>query len=417
VSKPAAYRGYSKMAAKCSTSLIAFFAIAGCNASGSAPSLPSATGNMRTAAHTPGERDSVARACAGSRLRTVQCGALVRIDIAPRERNAVPLGLSPDNLESAYKLPSLTRGAGQIVAVVDAYDNPNVAADLAKYRKTFGLPKGSFSKYNQNGEKGNYPAGDTGWGVEIDLDVQMISASCPKCSVYLIEANSNGIADIEAAEAEAVKLGAHIVSNSLEGTGIDQSYFNTKGVTYVASSGDGGYGGGGGYGFIYDPADFGSVVAVGGTTLTPVQGGKRGWIETVWSGTSAGCSGNHKPRWQHDPGCANRTETDVSAEADPFTGVAEYDTYGYGGWLVTGGTSVGAPLIAGIFGLAGNATTQDGGRTFWEKEHQGSQDIFPVKSGSDGKCTPTYLCTAGTKEYGNYSGPSGWGTPNGIGAF
>ncbi|MGA8535066.1 MAG: hypothetical protein WB615_13240, partial [Candidatus Tumulicola sp.] len=102
----------------------------------------------------------------------------------------------------------------------------------------------------------------------------MVSAKCPLCTIYLVEANSNQWSDLEAAEKEAVALGATIVSNSYSGSGASQSDFDTKHVTYLASSGDGGYG-------IADPADFGSVVAVGGT---------RGWTETVWSGAGAGDS-------------------------------------------------------------------------------------------------------------------------------
>ena len=99
---------------------------------------------------------------------------------------------------------------------MDAYDNPNVAKDLAKYRSHFGLPKAKFYKYNQDGQQSNYPKGDAGWGVEIDLDVDMVSASCPNCTIYLVEANSNDTSDTETAETEAVKLGAHITSNSFE---------------------------------------------------------------------------------------------------------------------------------------------------------------------------------------------------------
>jgi len=289
-----------------------------------------------------------------------------------------------------------------------------VASDLAEYRKTFGLPKAHFRKYNQDGQQSNYPQGSYAWGVEIDLDVEMVSASCPNCSIFLIEANSVGWSDLEAAETMAVALGAHIVSNSYTGGGADQNYYDTKGVTYLASAGDGGF-----EYAIGDPADFGSVVSVGGTTLSRARQKARGWNETVWSNSGAGCPHQTKPAWQHDPGCAYRTMNDVSAVADPATGVAEYDTYnsGYGDWFIAGGTSIGSPLLAGIFGLAGNAAQQDGGKTFWATKHEIKQDLFVISSGSDGSCSPRYLCTAGTNEYGNYSGPAGWGTPNGIGAF
>ena len=94
-----------------------------------------------------------------------------------------------------------------------------------------------------------------------------------------------------------------------------------------------------------------------------------------------------------------------------------YDTYDRSGWVIGGGTSAATPLIAGIFALAGNASSQNAGRAFWEKRHQNPSDLNPVLHGSDGHCSPTYLCTDGTHEYKDYGGPGGWGTPNGIGAF
>jgi subtilase family serine protease len=333
-----------------------------------------------------------------------QCDALVRSGADPNLS-----GLTPANLWSAYKLANLVanHGAGQTVAVVDAFDNPNVAADLATYRTQFGLAAANFTKYNQLGQTNNYPSGSVGWGVEIDLDVEMVSASCPNCTIDLIEATSAGWADLQTAETEAVALGATIITNSFSGTGANQAFFNTPHKTYLASAGDNGYG-------IADPADFKTVVSVGGTTLSPA-GPPRHWSETVWSGTGAGCSTDPKPAWQTDPGCAHRTANDVSAVANPTTGVAEYDTYGNGGWIVTGGTSVGTPLLAGIFGLKGNATSQHGGKTFWIPANQ--VHLYAILSGSDGNCGGSYLCTAGTGQYGNYSGPGGWGSPKGMNAF
>ncbi len=321
-------------------------------------------------------------------------------------------GWAPSDLQAAYNLPSSSKGSGQIVAIVMAYDNPNVASDLATYRSYFGLPAANFYKYNQTGQQGNYPMGSTNWGVEIDLDVEMVSASCPNCTIYLVEANTNSISDFETAEAEAVTLGAHILSNSwiCYGTfadcGTRQSYFDTPGVTYVAAGGDHGYG-------ANTPSAFGSVVSVGGTVLAK-SGSK--YKEVVWTGTGAGCaSGVTKPSWQHDPGCTYRTANDVAAVASD---VAEYDSYGYADWMTAGGTSVATPLIAGIYGLAGNASSQDAGKKFWTlTKQQRKKDLRVISEGSDGGCGGSYLCTAGTGQYQTYSGPSGWGSPNGIGAF
>ena len=112
----------------------------------------------------------------------------------------------------------------------------------------------------------------------------------------------------------------------------------------------------------------------------------------------------------------------MAAVADPDTGVSAYDTYGNSPntspWLVVGGTSVSSPFIAGIFGLAGPSASQDGGRTFWTlNKQQRTKYLFNITRGHNGTCSPTYLCTDGTKEYKDYGGPTGWGTPNGIGAF
>jgi subtilase family serine protease len=320
-------------------------------------------------------------------------------------------GWTPQNLEAAYKLPSSSKGFGQVVAIVDAFDNPNVASDLAQYRSHFELGTAKLAKFNQYGAMRKYPRGNTGWGAEIDLDVEMVSASCPHCTIYLIEANNAVTRNLYAAEREAAKLGAHIITNSWGGNdgNASRGAFDWQHVTYLASSGDDGYG-------MQDPADYDSVVSVGGTILSYSASG---YSERVWSGTGAGCSSVSKPWWQHDPRCSNRTGNDVSAVAAE---VAEYDSFGTDGWIVAGGTSVSSPLLAGVFALAGNAKYEDGGETFWRlKKSERNQYLHYISRGSVLGCpqrfVDTYLCEAGTNQFGTYSGPAGWGTPNGIGAF
>jgi hypothetical protein len=98
--------------------------------------------------------------------------------------------------------------------------------------------------------------------------------------------------------------------------------------------------------------------------------------------------------------------------------VATYDTYGYGGWGTIGGTSVSSPLLGGVFGLAGNAAKHQGGKPFWTlKKKKLKKSLHAITMGNNGTCGGSYLCTAGTGQFGTYSGPAGWGTPNGIGAF
>jgi subtilase family serine protease len=159
-----------------------------------------------------------------------------------------------------------------------------------------------------------------------------------------------------------------------------------------------------------------SVVSVGGTVLS-----KSGSIysETVWSDSGGGCATEvPKPAWQHDPSCSGRTANDVAAVA---WNVAEYDTYGHSGWIRVGGTSIATPIVASAFGLAGNGAKQEGGKIFWtSSERKRQEDLHVISSGTDGcphGLEGSYLCTAGTDEFGMYSGPAGWGTPNGIGAF
>ncbi len=389
--------------------LIAALAITACNAGGGSSSLPAAmgqTGSQAVLSPAMHEMRGTA-ACPGDRRHgLMQCDALIESStINPN----VP-GWSAASLEAAYNLP-ISKGSGQVVAIVDAYDNPNVTSDLAQYRSTNNLPSGHFTKYNQKGQQSGYPQGNKGWGVEIDLDVDMASAACPQCDIILIEANSNSTGDLYAAEAEAVALGAHVVSNSWGGGGGSSTHgdFDTPGVVYLASSGDGGYG-------MQDPADYTNVVSVGGTILS-LSGSK--YSEYVWPSSGGGCSVVSKPSWQKDPGCNKRTGNEVSAVAQ---GVSEYDTYGYGGWIVIGGTSVSSPLLGGVFGLAGNATKLASvPEHFWKlKAKARKKDLHVITSGND-HCPPSlsgsYLCTAGTNQFGVYAGPTGWGTPNGIGAF
>jgi hypothetical protein len=188
------------------------------------------------------------------------------------------------------------------------------------------------------------------------------------------------------------------------------AYYNQAPILLIASAGDNGYG-------VQYPASSPNVVAVGGTSLYQA-GNARGWSETVWgypnatpvSGTGSGCSAYEtKPSWQTDVGCSNRMVADVSAVADPNTGVAIYDTYNASGWQVIGGTSASAPIIAGVYGLSGGALSA----TAAQGIYQNASALFDVTSGSNGTCSPAYLCTGAA----GYDGPTGNGTPNGLCAF
>ena len=308
-------------------------------------------------------------------------------------------------------MSSATAGAGETVAIVDAYDDPNAEADLGVYRSAYGLPacttaNGCFRKVSEQGSATTLPGANTGWSEEISLDVDMVSAVCPNCHILLVEASSNSLNDLLTAENEAAALGASAISNSwasneFSGEASYDGYFRHD-IPITASAGDSGYG-------VSWPAASPYVTAVGGTSLARASN-TRGWSETVWSGTGSGCSAYEaKPSWQAPGGCTRRTVGDVSAVADPSTGVATYDTYHESGWLVFGGTSVSSPIVASTYTLAGNGA----GISSAAGTYANSGDLNDVTSGSNGRCRGSYLCTAGV----GYDGPTGLGTPNGIGAF
>ena len=332
-----------------------------------------------------------------------------------------PSGYGPSSLQAAYKLPSSTAGSGQRVYIVDAYNDPNAESDLAAYRTQYGLPacttaNGCFKKLNQNGATSPLPVGNTGWAGEISLDLDMVSAACPNCGITLIESN-DASDNLFVAVKQAVTLGAKFVSMSWGGPeggtepSYDSTYFQSSGVVYTASTGDGAYSAG----VIY-PATSPRVVAVGGTSLTSSTN-SRGWAESVWKtstseGTGSGCSSDEaKPAWQSIVTvCSRRTDSDVSAVADPATGVAVYQTYGGSGWAVYGGTSASAPLVASVYALAGTPAPTDQPGSL---PYSHTANLFDVTTGNNGTCSPTLLCTAAA----GWDGPTGLGTPNGTAAF
>jgi subtilase family serine protease len=327
-----------------------------------------------------------------------------------------PSGKSPTNLISAYGLPSATAGSGQTVAIVDAYDDPYAEADLAVYRSYYGLPacttaNGCFKKVSQTGSTTSLPAANASWSQEISLDIDMVSAVCPNCNILLVEATSASFANLGTAVNEAAALGADAISNSYGSTGDAQdsvygSYYNHPGIAVTASSGDSGYG-------ASYPASSHYVTAVGGTTLT-ADSSTRGWTETAWSGAGSGCSSYNTALTgaaSFSTGCTRRAEADVSAVANPSTGVSVYDSYAYAGasgWLTFGGTSVSAPIIASVYALAGNTADIDNNYPYTH-----STSLNDVTSGSNGTCSTSAWCTARA----GWDGPTGLGTPNGIGAF
>ncbi|MFI5265973.1 MAG: hypothetical protein ACHQ7M_01210 [Chloroflexota bacterium] len=378
---------------------------------------PPRSGSHQHSAQRVCDQPAAGAAACHARRRTDEDATLARPASGKHPSKARPdfLGntgaYDPSYLKTAYTAPWACGGAGQTVAIVDAHDAPSAESDLASYRSYFGLPacttaNGCFRKVTENGQPGPLPAANSGWGQEISLDLDMVSAICPNCHILLVEANSASFGDLGAAVNTAARMGATAVSNSYGGgefsaeTTFDTSYFNHPGVTITASSGDSGYG-------VEYPAASRYVTAVGGTTLNQTgNGGGRNATETVWSGAGSGCSAfESKPSWQKDSGCSRRTVADVSADADPNTGVWVYD----GGWYVFGGTSVAAPVIAAMSALAGNGPATSYPSSF---PYAAPSSLNDVTSGSNGSCG-SYLCNGQP----GYDGPSGLGTPNTSNAF
>jgi subtilase family serine protease len=402
-------------------SVVALASLAACGESTNAPTSLTAPDRAASADQDASagrlRRFHHARVCDRAPAGEATCHAWIRVaETGEPLATAGPSGYQPADLLAAYGLAdaAAANGVGQTIAIVDAYDDPSAESDLAVYRSTFGLSacttaNGCFRKVNQKGRK-SYPAPNAGWAEEISLDLDMASAICPKCHILLVEATSPTMGNLGAAVNEAVALGATVISNSYGGDEYstertDESrYFNHPGVAITVSSGDSGFG-------TEFPAASQYVTAVGGTTLTR-NTSARGFSESVWSGAGSGCSAViGKPSWQRDVSCGKRTVADVAAVADPNTGVAVYDTYRVrpAGWLVFGGTSVAAPVVAGVYALSGNSSLINYGS--FSYSHLSS--IFDVTGGSNGSCGGLYLCAG----LAGYDGPSGNGTPNGIGAF
>jgi Subtilase family len=382
--------------------------------------------------------------------------------------------LSPSNILSAYGLTGATPPTPQTIALVDAYDDATIEHDLDVFDKQFALPacnaaNGCLRKVNQSGKATPLPASsgekERGWAQEIATDVEVSHGVCPSCQIVLVETNSNSNSSLYAGEQTAAALGANEISNSWGGQepNADNAAFNHPGIVITASSGD--------YGYLdwfseepaqaaNYPASSPHVIAVGGTRLT-LSAAKTWESETVWNdgGSSGGklegagadgggCSARFgAPAWQlalpnwASVGCGTmRAVADISADGDPYSGVAVYDSTesprGEKGWAAIGGTSVASPIIAAAFALAGGSQgVAYPARLLYENLQQDPASLHDVASGSNGECLKKFKKNAGTSGCtveeeaqsctahaiclagGGYDGPSGVGTPNGLAAF
>ena len=365
------------------------------------------------------------KVCVDSLPGEAHCSARVITDTNGTPRSTtLPSGMSPAQLLKAYSLSGAANG-NPIVAIVDAYDDPNIFSDLSTYSATFGIPTlpkcsgavasspvACFQKVNQKGSTTQHPTTNSGWALEIALDVETVHAVCQNCSILLVEANSASYSDLMTAVDRAVMLGAKVVSNSygsseFAGESAFDSHFNHPGVAFTVSSGDSGYG-------AQYPAASPYVTAVGGTSLF-LNADNSYNSEVAWSGAGSGCSA-YEPKllWQSDTSCAQRTIADMSADADPNTGAAVYDTVRYSGrsgWFQVGGTSLASPIVAATYALGAPLAPSVQANSL--PYTQSASNFNDVVTGANGVCGGLYLCTALL----GYDGPTGMGSPRGAGGL
>jgi hypothetical protein len=421
--------------------------------------------------------------CLSLRLLADEPAAVPGAETAPQATEftePIPGSLTPANLTSAYGVSGAASPSTQTIALVDAYDDATIAGDLEVFSQRFGLPacneaNGCLRKVNQSGNPSPLPASsgekERGWAQEIATDVEIAHGVCPSCRLLLVEANSNANSNLYRAEQTAVALGANEISNSWGGeepvgersASVDSAYFDHPGIVITASSGDAGYLDW----FSEEPSQFANypassphVIGVGGTRLTLGSTGE--WeSETVWNdggvsggflegagASGGGCSGHFAAgAWQQAVpdwsavGCGSaRAVADISADGDPYSGVAVYDStetpQGEKGWSAIGGTSVASPIIASIFALAGGAQgVAYPAQLLYESLQQNPLSLHDVSAGSNGECLRRFHKSSGTSGCTSeeearscaaqliclaapgYDGPSGVGTPNGLAAF
>lgn len=353
-----------------------------------------------------------------------QAGNQSQLDNAARA--AASVSYTAVGIRTAYGITG-QGDPSRVVAIVDANDDPNAYSHLSTYRSTMGLPlmqsctlstltgltssssSPCFTKVNQTGGT-TLPSADPGWSNEIDLDLQAASAICPDCSLLLLEATSASFGDLGTAVTTASNT-AHVLA-------ITNSYGTTsdvpgaaypawdaaaqKGIAVLASAGDWGYA-------TSFPASATNVLGVGGTTLTVSSTTGARTAETAWSSTGSGCSlYNAAPTWQvipNSPCGPMKAVSDLSADADPNSGLQVYTTYsGTTGWWIFGGTSLSSPLVAAQYAKQGGyGGSYLAGQYAWAT----TTPYFDVTSGSNGTCSPSVMCTAG----------AGWDGPTGLGSF
>ncbi len=347
-------------------------------------------------------------------------------------RAAASISFTAVGIRAAYGITG-QGDPSRVIAIVDAYDDPGALSHLSTYRSAMGLPSiqsctlsqltGSpsspcFTKVNQAGQASPLPSANSGWSNEIDLDLQAASAICPMCSLLLLEASSSSFGNLGTAATTASNT-PHVlaISNSFGTQGdvaeaLYPAWNNAAkpGIAVLAAAGDWGYG-------TSFPASSTNVIGVGGTTLavSSTTGARTG--ETAWTSTGSGCSSyNAAPSWQTNspiwqaqnlsgsPCGSWKAVSDLSADADPYSGLQVYTTYsGVTNWWIFGGTSLATPIMSAFYAMQGGYSSEPAGAYAWAS----TTPYYDVKSGSNGTCSPSIMCNAGT----------GWDGPTGLGSI
>ena len=333
-----------------------------------------------------------------------------------------PNGFTPAQIRHAYGFDQITnQGAGQIIGIIDAYDDPNAESDLAVFNQQFGLPpcttaNGCFHKIFGGSKR---PKANAGWALEISLDIEWAHAIAPKATILLVEATTNSLGDLLSGVDVAVRNGASVVSMSwtvseFSSESRQDNHFVSTGVTFLAASGDNGTG-------VAYPASSPDVVGVGGTSLAlDANGNYLG--EAAWSGSGGGLSTREvEPLFQSafgipDDARGYRGTPDVSYNANPGTGFAVYDSValsGASGWFCVGGTSAGSPQWAALLAIsnsmrvANRKSCLSGANTvlYSLSKQSAVANFHPITAGTNGACGA--LCTASA----GYDYVTGIGTP------
>lgn len=363
-----------------------------------------------------------------------------------------PIGYGARELERAYGLAGAPSRAGTIV-VIGAGADPSLESDLGVYRSTYHLPactsgNGCFRQVNYLGGAPYPPAtgfnnqfGEEEIAVETSLDVDMASAACPQCKIISMQVPlrdgffgnrkhintaishfATGVQTARSLGASAVSISYGYPTDKFSDKGAIAAQMDQPGMPIVSSSGDAGFAERAGQW----PQSLTTVTSAGGTSLYPA-GNDRGYSEVAWNGAGSDCSVDLPPAKGQQANISSycgghRAASDVSAVADPYTGVAVYDTYAPAtglpyGFLVVGGTSVASPFIGGIYARAPQDPTVEGPNTIYAAPRTDFHDVTAGTNAGLGYCRTVGIgnpvCDAGP----GWDGPTGVGTPNGLAGF